>query len=272
MYLLFDIGRTKTRLAVSKDNSSFDHLKVIDSEANYDKAMEAFKGYAQSLPSDVQVTAGAGGVIGVLDTTKSRKVSMGFPNFPDWIDKPLKEDLQKIINGPIFLENDSSLVGLGEANFGAGKGFNIVGYITISTGVGGVRIVRGHLDEYSQGVEPGFQVIQYKDSPIYPDLYISGQGLEQRFGKKAEDIHDPEIWDEVEKLLAITLNNTLVHWSPDIMVLGGSVMKSINLENTKNYLSEFSKAFLKLPEIKLATLEDVGGLYGALAYLNQKNS
>jgi glucokinase len=49
--------------------------------------------------------------------------------------------------------------GLGEAVFGAGKGREIVVYMTISTGVGGARIVGGKIDASAMGFEPGHQII-----------------------------------------------------------------------------------------------------------------
>ena len=70
--------------------------------------------------------------------------------------------------------------------------------------------------------------------------------------------------------MAIGLNNIIVEWSPDVVVLGGSMITgdpSISIEKTENYLKEILKIFPKLPAIRKAELGDFGGLYGALAFI-----
>lgn len=47
-------------------------------------------------------------------------------------------------------------------------------------------------------------------------------------------------------------------------------MRSIKLEDIKYYLKEISSIYSDIPEIKLAELENYGGLYGAL-YFVKKN-
>lgn len=277
MFLLFDIGATKTRLAVSDGNSDFKKVLIIETEKDYSKALELFKYYLSTLPSNIKITAGAGDIPGVLDKRKSMLISPpDQTSLPDWFEKPLKEDLQNIIEGPVFLDNDACLVGLGEAVFGAGKGFEIVAYLTISSGVGGARIVKGQIDKKSYGFEPGFQIIDKDKSFINYQSgtltgLIDGTNLEKRYGKKAEEINDPEVWDEVAKNLAVGLNNTIVHWSPDVVVLGGSVTKSIPFDKLNSYLKQTVQVFSTLPEIKLAELDDIGGLWGTLAFLKNKS-
>src|SRR6185436_9338463 len=57
-----------------------------------------------------------------------------------------QSELNKLFNCPVYLENDAALCGLGEASVGAGQGSKIMVYLTISTGVGGARIVGGKID------------------------------------------------------------------------------------------------------------------------------
>jgi len=208
------------------------------------------------------------------------------PNLQGWNYKPLKKELEKGTGAPLFIENDTAIVGLGEATAGAGKGCSIVVYITISTGVGGARIVDGKIDKSAFGFEIGHQIIDAgggfeKESERgalgarkgYMDLekHISGKAVEKRFGKKPYEILDPEIWDEEARLLAFGLNNTIVHWSPDIVVLGGSMMKEIGIpiERVRHHLKEIMAIFPELPKIGKAALGDIGGLHGALVFLRQ---
>ncbi len=167
-----------------------------------------------------------------------------------------------------------AMVGLGEANYGAGRGKDIVVYMTISTGVGGVRIVKGNVDESAMGFEPGHQIID-PDNTLCPtcdgndlEAYVSGTSIEKRFGKKPYEIQDDAVWDELAKFLAYGLHNTIMHWSPDIIVLGGSMMKEVGipLPAVRTHLSGIMKIFPTLPQIEKAELADFGGLYGALYF------
>ena len=168
------------------------------------------------------------------------------------------------------------MAALGEAHHGAGRGFDIVTYVTVSTGVNGARIVHGAIDEKSFGFEMGHQIIDpdktlVKDAPgIYLEDLISGTGVHVRTGKLPKEIHDPEFWDECARILAIGLNNAIDFWSPDVVVLGGSMITgdpAIPIDATQKYLREYLTIIPQIPEIKKAELADVGGLWGALAYL-----
>jgi predicted NBD/HSP70 family sugar kinase len=150
--------------------------------------------------------------------------------------------------------------------------------MTVSTGVGGVRIVDGEIDKSAMGFEPGHQIIdadgtlcpECKSVPGYLERYVSGSAIEMRHGKKAYEIDDPGVWDEAARFLAYGLNNTIVHWSPDVVILGGSVTGKIPLDKVRVYLADILKIFPEPPLIRKAVLGDFGGLYGALHFLNEK--
>ncbi len=279
MYVVFDIGGTKTRLAYSKDGVDIGEPIIIPTPKDFEEGMAVFEESFKELSRKKLVKAVAGG-IRRLDPKKE----MLLPDFrlPDWSGKPLKQKLEQMTSVSVYLENDTAMVGLGEAVVGAGKDYRIVVYITISTGVGGARIVDKKLDEKVLGFEPGHQIIDV-DWTVYPEVkklveeenmgqleaMISGTSVESRFGKKAYEVDDPQVWDEISKFLAVGLNNTIVHWSPDVIVLGGGMMKSpgISVATVKKSLQGILKIFPNLPEIKKAELGDVGGLHGALMYL-----
>lgn len=80
--------------------------------------------------------------IGPLDLQKGEVVNT--PNLPVKRIK-VKEVLQDAFKVPVYLVNDCSATVIGEKIFGAGKQFNNIFYVTISTGLGGGAIVGGHL-------------------------------------------------------------------------------------------------------------------------------
>lgn len=270
MYLLFDIGGTNMRVALSDGNSILSS-KIVPTPKDFDQGIEAIKQIANELAKGETINKIAGGIAIIVD--RDRAMAVMSTHMKGWINKPLKQELERVFQVPVFLENDAKMEGLGEATRGAGIGKSIVAYISIGTGIGGARIVDNCLDKNIWGAEPGHQIIEIdgKDCQCggkgHFEAYAGGYYLEKEYGKPAKDITDPEVWDKVERYISVGLNNITVDWSPDIIVLGGSVTKSLSLDRIKSYLKKDLVIFPDIPEIVHAKLGDEGGLYGALAML-----
>jgi len=277
MYLLLDIGGTHTRLAVSKDLNSFDQPEIFATPDRLDAALNLIRDKAYSLSPD-GFTCIALGVPGILNREKNTILKI--TNLPLWENANLVDSFTNIFNAPVFLENDSALVGLGEANFGAGKGYDIVSYITISTGIGGVRITDGKIDKSAFGFEPGHQILDI-DETVLKGTKPKIQGLADiednvtRLYVLNEYSQNNLLFEDSEKrkmyinLMAVMLNNTIVHWSPDVLILGGGVANLANfpLNEIKQKLDDVLNVFPQKPDIKLAKLGDVGGLWGAMQFI-----
>ena len=270
MFLLFDIGGTHTRFTTSQDGKEIGEVTLISTFKNFEEGILRLEKFADEETKGEKIIAAAGGIAGSLDHEKTMLV--GSPHIPGWTGKPLKKALEDIMNAPVFLENDAALAGLGEAVFGAGQKFQIMVYITISTGIGGARIVDKKIDKNALGFEPGQQVIDYKNEASIESI-ISGSALERRFNKKAYEITDEAIWEEEARILAYGLHNGIMHWSPEGIVLGGSMIlkkPGIDIERVRFHLKKILKNFLELPQVTEASLGDYGGLYGALTYVQQQ--
>jgi predicted NBD/HSP70 family sugar kinase len=268
-YLLFDIGGTKTRIALSYGENSVDRVKIFETPKLFEKGIEKFVEASREVLGELKVKALVGGVAGPLNKDKSGLLTP--PNLPDWRGKPLRKRLSDSFSCPVFLENDTALVGLGEATYGAGKGIETVSYITISTGVNGVKIVREKIDENYYGFEIGHQIVDLDNSMNFGSSkkgeledFISGREVAKRFGKEPAKIDDSMLWDEISKYVAICVYNSILYWSTEAVILGGSMMGKISLENISNYLRKIMTIFPELPKIKKAELGELGGLYGAL--------
>lgn len=269
MHIIFDIGKTKTRVAGSRDLEFFTGSpEVFETPKDYFELIAAVKGSAKKILGEEKPELMGGGIGGPLSKEKQ---SLGEDsNFPGWGGKPICGDLWAAVGAPVFLENDAALVGLGEAVHGAGQGNNIVAYITVSTGVGGARIVNGKVDASALGFEPGWQVLSLDGK--YASDYLSGAAVELQTGKKPYETTDLVFWEAKAKVLAFLLNNVVVMWSPDIIVVGGSMMNDIGISipQTETYLSEILKIFPQIPPVKHSSLKDFGGLYGAMEFLKDK--
>lgn len=278
MYLLFDIGGTKIRLAKSLDGKSFSRPAVIPTPQNFSVGVRALAQLTRQASGGRRVGLICGGVAGRLDGSG---VLWGAPNLPGWVGRPLKHSFKRALGAPLLLENDAALAALGEAVRGAGKGFKIVAYLTFSTGVGGARVVSGRIDHNALGFAPGRQIIDLDDSSgrgYNPagDLegYTSGAALAARYGRPPEKISEPKIWQQWVWYAATGVSNTLRYWSPDAVVLGGSLIT----KGPRGLLTKINSQVAKHinlprpPRLLKAALGDFGGLYGALELIKQNQS
>lgn len=256
------------RIAISGDGTTISDPIICATPPTYEEGMQMLIEKSRMLAASAKIAVAVGGIAGSLDRDHEFLVNGG--NVKAWIGKPLKKELEHAFQAPVTLENDAALAGLGEAVEGAGKDYDIVAYITVSTGMGGARITRKRIDQCRYGFESGFQIIDAgrclcsKCTKMHLGAHISGRGIEDRYHKKAEEITDSAMWDDIARHLAFGLNNTIVHWSPDIVVLGGAVMQSISIENVRRYVAEILHIYPEIPLIERALLGDFGGLRGAL--------
>ncbi len=67
------------------------------------------------------------------------------PNLPGWDALPLKAELESEFQIPVTIENDANASALAEYRFGGGRGYNVVLYMTMSTGIGGGIVFDGRI-------------------------------------------------------------------------------------------------------------------------------
>lgn len=273
-YLLFDIGGTNTRIGYSIDGSTIKDTRMFKTPKSFEDGIVAIAQTAREMVGDEKPLVAAGGIAGTL--TRDKTTIAHAPNLPEWDGKALAHELSLTLGIRVFLENDTAMVGLGESFYGAAKNFRIVSYITLSTGVNGVRIIDKHIDTNSRGFEIGHQIIDLDKSTGRQTFeeFVGGAAIERRFGRAPQDIDDPAFWEETAKIIAIGLANTVMHWSPEIVVVGGSMVKKLSIERLKMNLKSILSVYPDIPAVAKAELADLGGLWGALHYLNtlEKNT
>jgi len=278
-YIVFDIGGTKTRVATSHDLTKLDEVRSFKTPATFKAGMAQILKTAKELAGDGSVIAIAGGIRGLLNEehtgiTNDAKLSK-------WADENLVEAFQNEFGDvPVFVENDAALAGVGEAVFGGGQGLPIVAYHTISTGVGGAKIEDGEIDRAHIGFEPGHQVLDIDRTILGDDItptlenLVSGTGVKDRMGVEPYDIPQDDVtWDELAGYLGQGLRNTILYWSPDVIVLGGSMIigdPAIKVDAVRKATTEAMADFEPVPLITEAKLGDEAGLWGGLAVLTKR--
>lgn len=266
MYILIDIGGTNTRIAGSSDKQSFGEPVIFPTPQNFDEWLSQATQSITTLQGEDSIQAIVVGLAGTFST--DRTIVHVCPHLPLWNGINIKERLGGPFSTDVYLENDTALVGLGEAVYGSGKGHDISVYITISTGVGGVRVVDGSIDRNKFGFEMGHHIVNNEKDIEY---YLGGSSHEARFGRPSHEIKDSEFWKEVNYYTGILLANTVMYWSPSIIILGGPVVNDIEIESALETTRKFTKIYEQLPVIVKSSLGGLGGLYGGLAIIQKLN-
>ncbi len=260
IYILFDIGGTKTRVARTDDRATFKTPIIFETPQNFSEWLHKAQEAVASITEGEPITAVVAGFPGTLQEDKT--TIKRAPHLKEWQGVTIKTHLENAFNCHVTVENDTALVGLGEAIYGAGKGHSIVAYLTISTGVNGVRIVDRKIDRNMYGFEIGHTVIG-KDKTV--EYYISGGVLEERYGKPSHEVRDIALWQEVNHYAGIFGANTVMYWSPSIVVYGGPVMNDLHIETIEKEAKKFLTMYDTHPIFMRGKLQDLGGIYGALA-------
>ncbi len=277
MRVLFDIGGTQTRIALSRDGRTLGTPIFVATPQTYTEGISVIANAILSIARGEQIEKVVGGVPGPLSHDRTTLISA--PNLPLWAGHALSGDFSKVLSAPVYIENDTALVGLGEATHGSGKGQSIVAYITVSTGVNGVRVVNGRIDPSARGFEIGHQIIDAGAiSAGVPcpscggggelESFISGRSVSATHGKHPKEISDGAVWSRLAVYLGYGVHNTIVYWSPHIVVIGGSMMRTVGIpiDQVRDAVAHTLKIYGEdLPPIVGAGLGDIGGLYGALA-------
>lgn len=110
------------------------------------------------------------------------------PNLPGWDGTDVAGLLADALGLPVAVENDANAAALGEARYGAGRGFSLVVYFTLGTGVGGGVVHRGRLFGGASGAaaELGHLVVRAGGEPCACggrgclEAYVSGPALVRR--------------------------------------------------------------------------------------------
>jgi glucokinase len=193
-----------------------------------------------------------------------------------WHDFALTEWAAELSGAPVVMDNDANVGALGEAGYGAGRGFSPLFYMTLSTGIGGGiyedgRIWRG-ADSY--GGELGHLTIR----PDGPECLCGARGcfermcgglwLERDHGRTAEELmRDPEFVCRYVVDLALGLKACIMILNPARIVIGGGISKAGDRlfsplrDELRRQITAWSGARI---DVVPAALADDSVLYGAL--------
>ena len=211
---------------------------------------------------------------GPVDFLRQRVTSV---HSAGWQGFELGKWMEQTLGIPCRLDNDANAGALGEARFGAGRGYSPLFYMTLSTGIGGGiyhdgRIWRG-ADSY--GGEIGHLTIRPDGPPCLCGWHgcfermCCGLWLERDYGKTAEELmRDPAFVSRYVVDLALGLKTSIMLLNPARIVIGGGIAKAGDRlfdplrAELRRQITDWSGARI---DVAPAALGDDSVLYGALA-------
>lgn len=263
MKIGFDIGGTNMRIAQVSAGGIGEVHKVPTSQKP-EEALAVFVAKVREVVGGESVEGFAGGIPGVISGDGT--IEEPSPHLPLWRGLPFSAQIREIFGVPCEIHNDAKMAALGEAVYGAGRGVQVVGYLGFGTGIGGGRIVNGKLDVGAYGFEPGHQILNAETSADF-EQYASGAALQAKYGVHPVDL-PRSAYDAIVPAVAAGIYNTIAHWSPEVLILGGSLVTGKNgfdIPQIVAALEALPPLFPQLPEIRKAELGDSMALHGARA-------
>lgn len=180
------------------------------------------------------------------------------PNIPGAENFELNRELQLATGKPVFSGNDAQFYVLAESAYGFGRHHEVVVGVTLGTGVGGGITINGRLFRGNHGTAGEFGHMLFGTPLGTParehevEARVSGTALKRRGieSTSAEYLHD----------LADLLASIHYAYNPGMIVLGGSVAKSIRKElpRLRHLLLERVLIPRLCPSVEVSELEHPG--------------
>src|SRR5438270_8047534 len=223
-------------------------------------------------------------------------------NLPGFHNVPLNRILSRATGIGSFLHHDAHLAALGEHRRGAARGAHELIYVTVSTGIGAGLILGGELYAGAHGIagEVGHIVVQRDGPPCTCgnrgclEAIASGTGIARAArelapgapgsalyrldhphaedvarGARAGDELANAILENAGSYLGLAMGTLVNLFNPQLIVLGGSVIKTGNLllgPMRRSMIASSWKASRRGLRIVRPALGDDAGLIGAVEF------
>ncbi len=138
-----DLGGTKIEACLLDDKGAFAVRERVDTpRGDYDATLAAIVGLVRSIEARHGTCSVGLGMPGAISPATGRVKNAN----STWLnDRPLKQDLERMLARPLRLANDANCFALSEARGGAADGAAVVFGVILGTGVGGGVVVNGQV-------------------------------------------------------------------------------------------------------------------------------
>jgi glucokinase len=260
--VLFNGDKVVMDYSLGTPKDSLEHLIIM--------ILALIEPLAKKAEEDKVKIKGVGlGVPGVVDPF-SAKISDA-PNLPLLNGVKLAEILEKRINLPVKMDNDTECFLRAEATIGSAAKFKNIYGITIGTGIGGAWWNNGNIYYGAHGFsEPGRMIIDFHEQTTLETAYHK---LTQSnpHNLASENYRGDELarraFEEIGHFLGLACANIINLVDPEAIVFGGGVMESSDLflpELKKTVEEKVVKTHRKTKILKSKLGLDAGAIGAAL--------
>lgn len=246
-----------------------------------DRAIQFLKQYTTDLTA---IGIGSFGPIDTCPQSPSYGYITSTPK-PAWQSVDFLGQLKAHFNIPLAWTTDVNAAAYGEYTVGAGQKAQSLVYYTIGTGIGGGAIQEGRFIGGLSHSKMGHMRVQvHPDDPFRGHCpfhrtclegLASGPAIEARMGRSPVDIQaDDPFWDIEAYYIAQGLVNTSLILAPEIIILGGGVMKQGHLiDRVRTQFEALNADYFKTPAledyIQLPALKDNAATIGCFELAKQ---
>ena len=228
------------------------------------------------------------GSFGPVELNKSSRFYGYITNTPKpgWQNTDISGTIGRALKVPIFIDTDTNAAGLAETKWGSAKSLNFVLYVTVGTGIGGGCIINGKPYHGLLHPEMGHMRIPHdKKQDPFPGAcsfhgdclggLASGQAIYKRWEIPGENLPtNHPAWILETEYIATGLVNLICTLSPQRIILGGGVMKRIELfDPIRTKVRDLANRYFDHPQLQDKISEYIvppmlgtrAGVLGALA-------
>ena len=259
-----DLGGTQLRVAVADDRGRIETVvrEATEASRGRDHVIKRIVNAVAQALTQARIPPRRVGALGIglpgpVDPGAGLVISPA--NLPGFRNVPLNRVLTRATGIPSFLHHDAHIAALGEHRRGAARGVSELIYVTVSTGIGAGMLLRGELYAGAHGIggEVG-HIVVLRGGPRCRcgnygcvEAIASGTGIAHAARTAAaehpnsmlHDINEPTAADVVKAAragddfarqiletagayLGIALGTLVNLFNPEMIVLGGSVIKA----------------------------------------------
>ncbi|RFB15333.1 ROK family transcriptional regulator [Bacillus sp. HNG] len=208
---------------------------------SYATIMSVVQGMIQSLIAEMPKSRyGIVGIgVGVPGIVNNEGAILLAPNL-GWSNIQFKEDLEKLYNVPVIIENEANAGAVGEQQFGAGQDQDNILYISAGIGIGVGIIVNKELYKGKNGFsgEMGHMIIDMNGKRCNCgsrgcwEAYASEQALLEMADSRVESLDEliqlakngdkkaKELFETIGNYLGFGINNIINTFNPEQVIIG----------------------------------------------------
>jgi fructokinase len=254
-----EAGGTKWVCAVADQPGRPDKVDSFPTTSPAETVARAVRFFAENGPVEA-LGVGAFGPVDIRPSSPAWGTITTTPK-PGWGDTDVVTPLRSGLGVPIALDTDVNVAALGEWRWGAAAGLDEFCYITVGTGIGGGSVANGRLVHGLLHPEIGHMRIPHDRArdpfdgicPYHGDCLeglASGEAIRQRWGRPAQELSGPPVWEIEAEYIALALVNVVCLLSPQRIIVGGGVARQpALLPMARQRLCELLAGYLRAPEL-----------------------